>query len=251
MRDNIGVSFEALDRNVSTEVYDASAVNEDLWGQIYDMHLASLQKLVGSERAIEIVGQDRQRYVNTRVDPEILVRDGLWNPGLFRDVTVAVTTIEDEVNVGSRRLVNSVITANNASPPLARIKMWTPPSMRLPKIGGRRYVHLRESVTDREFFGEKVVSGISLAGLYFALGERHDRQIVASYDFPGDPADLELTQLRRLIGFDKEASSGSISGFEGGMVRATKTVREVKEQILAIYGMNEAIESVKFARVSA
>jgi len=225
--------------DVTTIVYDAEAVPVTIWNRLQSIHRDSLRSHVPQGewgRMDEIVSWGQPaRYRETRINPNILVHEGIWNPQLFKDVLVAVTFDHTHQPVGG------VITENNTSasaPRLAReklqlplddngvigrterrIKMHLPTWVPFPYIGGKRIVHFREGYVHPDVqpeinWGEQT-SGFILAGLVVALEEYRARQLLAAYAASHDPADTELTQTVRLINARKTGDqSHQIPGYD-------------------------------------
>lgn len=239
-----------------TVVYDElESVPRDIWRQLQRVHHESLlAKLPRSDwsRADHLVRiTDLRTYMERRVDPNKQAGQDGWNKEqIFRKPLLAVALD------GSTQVVGGVLTANNTSGSKGKsdliwkaeawAKMLTPPGLELPKVGGRRVVHLREAYVQpglQEALDVEddttVVSGLTLMGISKSLVRRSPEQWLAGYIVPADPIDSELTDLTWALDMGRTGERpNTISGFKEGtsLVRVAARVGHVIQTIVEMPG---------------
>lgn len=249
-----------------TVVYDSALVPEDIWVEAQKVHRESLLSRLPSDqsdRADVLVGWgDFNKYKGTRVDPNLLVGNGWNDDQLFRRTKFAA--IYDR----SSQLVGGVLTADNSSAdflpkPLRPVEYWAKmlikPGVPLPKVGNRRYFHLREAYTRPDVQPELavdedtlVVSGIALAGIFYSVKEANERQRMVAYEVPTDPADSELTAITAILGMSTAGynRSHTLPGYTDELVRVQAPIRNVVSRILEMSGAKPALDGIKNYRLS-
>lgn len=250
-------------------LYDAKAVPGEVWRALQLVQRDSIRANLEEEqwdKADRLVRmQDFKTYRKRRVNPNRQRgRDGWNKKQIFRKPLVAVTFDR------SNQVVGGVLTANNTSGsddlpgPLWRAEAWgkmlTPPGRDVPKLGGKRYVHLREAYSHPEAQlplevdeGLIVVSGIEVVGAYHSFQERDPRQKATAYRVLGDPADRGMVVLTDAL--DMQPTGGrpnTIPGFSEGstLERVQTEIGHLLGQILLMSGAAEAINGVELARVT-
>ncbi len=250
-------------QDFSIEIYDAAEVPEELWAALQDIHNESIRAGLPMDkwpRADVITRKyDLPTYVERRVRPQLQSgRDG-WNDQLFRDPLVAV------VHDSSNQPVCGVVTTNNTSasdrtPALLRkpemwLKMVIPPDIRVPKFGGKRYVHFREAYVHPDAQhtldtrdGTVVVSGIALSGLYYSLHQRDQTQITAAYVVRGDPADYQMEYITAALGMHQTGfkAPNSLPGYkpDAPLVRLQRELADMAEDISEMPGANQVLGGI-------
>ena len=187
-------NFNGMD-GYKTIVYDTDVVPDYLWQAAQRVQRESLRALLPAAeqaRADSLVKMnDFKTYRDTRVDPNQLVGKGWNDDQLFRRPKFTATFDR------SNQLVGGVLTADNSSSrlPLPKslrpaeywAKMLLRPGISVPLLGNRRYVHLREVFThpdaqeNLEDADTAIVSGIALAGIYYAIAQANHQQLLVAY----------------------------------------------------------------------
>ena len=199
-------------------------------------------------------------YKASRVEP-VPGKNGMNGNQIFRRPTVSVM-------FSTASIVGASVTADNTSasnvtpglfkPIKSRLKMSVPPSWRVPLLGGKRYVALRESYgktaaqpqpTIEE--GLTVVSGIAVATLHRSLLYRHPDQILTAYLADGDPLDQSMVDLTKALGMLTTEVPGTLKGYTEShkTLRAAKRVGDVMEAIEGMAGA-DVIERIPVIRIS-
>ncbi len=247
---------------LNTVIYPAEEVTDGMWQELQLIHNQSLKARMPAnewERADIITKQnDLKAYSSSRRNPNTLIGNG-WSKGqLFSKALVAIT-------YDFTTPISGVLTANNTSSSdrysnkiqfiESWVKMLSPPSIPIPKIGNRRYVHLREAYVHPDYRGGldvgdnlNTVSTIALAGVYHSLNLRHEKQKVVAYVIPNDLADEELSQITRLIGMKSTSEEiNNLNGYnkEAKLVRVQQQVSEVMHNIIMIPDVKEIISRIK------
>jgi hypothetical protein len=245
-------NFNGL-RELNTTIWDASAVPNEVWDTLQQLHKESIRSHLPREdwdRADLLTRQsDPDVYRASRVNPNSLVGHEFRADQLFRRVMVAIT------HDTSGEPISAMLTANNASASLLPerlrpaeywAKMMTPPAINIPIIGGKRYVHIRETYTHPD--AQKpfevphnilAVGGLSLINLYFSLMQRRPEQPTSAYYASGDPADNELRGLTRILKMHiTNESPMTAKGYDrdSKLVRVQEDVRQLLENIIRLPG---------------
>ena len=244
-----------------TVVYDAPAVPPELWLSLQTVELESIKARLPQEewgRAATLVNLGNlAAYRHTRVNLMSLVGKEWNSDQLHRQAQVTVTFDREDP-------ISGILTSNNTSadhlPKWLRpveywAKMLVPPGIELPTEPGRmvshkRHVHVRsayvmpgvqESLTSGESESPtSEVSGITLVGLYHALGVRHSEQPLAIYPVPDDPADSEMLDLTKAIAAQPTGDSrpNRLPGFRKGstLQRVQANVGRTRTRIEELVG---------------
>lgn len=232
--------FTALNRS-RTVIYDAGAVPDTMWEHAQELHGESLRALLPVDEhhrvdAIVHTGNP-EAYRDSRIDPNILVGNDWNDDQLFRRPKFVAT-------IGPRgNLKAGMFTADNSSarastpkllrPAEYRTKMLLPPGLPVPVVGNRRFLHLREVFADPHL-PNRDRTALALSGLYHATADARQKQPIAAYVIPTDPADLELTRMAEMLGMiETDQRPHSFQGYseEAEVVRVQASVKEVRDRI--------------------
>jgi hypothetical protein len=236
-----------------TTVFDVEAMEDEEWHAAQQVQYEDIKSHLDKsewDRAATLVRLgDLPTYIERRVHPDIQAgKDGWTKEQIFRKpLFAAVLTGEDELVCGVLTEDNSSGTAGASEKVWqreAKIKMFLPPGIPLPKIGNRRYVHGREVFVHPDYQealagvdGQDVLSGIVLLGLYHSLARRWEKQRFAAYIVRGDPADATLVKLADVLNMQEtQYPVKPAPGFKDGteltrvltpVWRATETIRDI------------------------
>lgn len=255
------INFNDLD-GLRTEVLDAREISDDTWWALQDAHNTSLQARLPLDewgRAhLAASTHSNFSYRRSRIDPDLLVGNSWVENQLFKDSQIAV------VSNAANEVVGGVVTANNTSvnpglpgllqPLMLRAKMYTPPGLHMPVVGGKKYVHIREAyvrpdaqtpldIRNREGINE--VSGIVLLGLWHSLRKRHENQQAAAYVIPKDPMDGELTGIVQVLGMQQTGHRPcTLPGFKENaqLVRVQSRVGDLLARIGNLLDQHVSVE---------
>jgi hypothetical protein len=227
-----------------TSVYDAAAVPQEVWEGLQDVHHESLKAQLPEERwgeADRLVHLgDPENYINSRVDPNILVGNAFNADQIFRRPLVAVT------RDSNGEIIGGVVTADNSSASLPlpsslrqfeyRAKMALRPGLPVPLVGNKRYVHIREVYTHPDLLdpNDELIHMATLSGIYHSLADRRRAQYAAVYVFPRNPIDTELTlvstRLQMLAAGEQKHALPSYDR-EDKLIRARRNVGAILDLI--------------------
>lgn len=251
---SLAESVRFPDEPVHVALRNASVVQDKFWQLLQRRQYDAMRTLgVEHERASQIVRlDDPMGYASSRKDPNLNVGDRWRARQLFAQPSVAVVRLSGKIAAG-------IVTANNTSSSVegrgvvgnalayaeTRAKMLTPPALDMvPKVGGKKYVHLREVYfADHEYEDDGV--GIALIGLYRALELRHRKQPLAAYKVD-NVADAEMIALTSLVGMRPTGSSQeNMPGYPQNttVIRMQGTVGDAMERILEFPGAQAAIDA--------
>lgn len=224
---------------LSVSVVGASALTPDEWRDLQFLHRTSIEAISGvePERTADIVSwSDPVRYRETRINPHLLVESGQWNPAVFNKVLVS-RLFEYETPVSAS------VSHDTATGPLMGLKLRMPPWLPAPKIGSRRYAHIREVYSHPDLDTE-----LALVGLWHSLAERHPRQNATAYLYPNDPADQELVSLAATLGMRESSTQNKqITGYESSeLERVLAPVGVLMNEIIERPGLRSAINQTSY-----
>jgi len=247
MSGRLAPNFEKLN-GASITTFEAEAIQPDLLLSLRGIQNAKLRwdlPLEAFQREDEILrSREPSAYIESRMDWNTQAGHDGWNQNqLFRDPHI--TVVFDRFGQPKA----AALTADNTSStlpepvewmngPLMRMKMRTPPSLRVPLLGGRKYVHLREAYEVPEYgYG-----AWTLAAIHRALELRHPKQQLAAYVMPGDPIDAEMAWITRVLRMRRNPSDDRIvlgrPGYRAGATQQRHTVQvgEAMDTIVALPG---------------
>lgn len=151
------------------------SITDNEWQEIQGLEREVFADSIAGQRTPDEIDHylqwgDPAAFIDGRLDPEVAVRQGRLNPGEFAR-PVVVTAHE------GKDLVGYTYLADNTTPPLEKIKMLTPPSWNVPKVGGKRYAWAREMAVHPDY----QYRGIGTVMALLALEMRKPKQPVAVY----------------------------------------------------------------------
>lgn len=224
-------------------VVSPEAIDPDEWRSLQALHLESLCAQPGVERARaeDIVNwHDPLAYAATRLLPELLVKSGVWNEQIFRHIRVGI------VYDGNQPVAGHVVQ-DATSPSLPKwlgpmrslestVKMSIHPALPVPKFGGKRIVHWRESYTHPDFGLE-----VAVAGLWHVLEEKHPNQKLRAYIYPADPSDAQFRSLCREVRLNRfGAQTKSLKGYmDNHLVTVGEKVGTTQSNIVRLIGYDD------------
>ena len=235
---------------LSSVVYDAAAVPDEVWYGLQNVHHKSLKADLPREewdRAAKIVKLgELAHYRASRINPGILVGNEWQGDQLFRDPQVTVMYENGEVIGG---VTTSINTSGDRLPePLRPIerhaKMLVPDGWNVPLIGDSKYTHIRDVFVHPDLRPEddtsdnRAANRVALTGLWQSLQYRHLEQGITAYVLPDDPADRSMVALTQAMGMTgSEGRAGNtLPGYrpDSSVRRVTGTVRTATTRIQTI-----------------
>ncbi|HVC36128.1 MAG TPA: hypothetical protein VNE40_01615 [Candidatus Dormibacteraeota bacterium] len=172
---------EPKNEQLSWRVVPPEALGEDEWravqGLMRDAFTADLAFKVGLRGVNRLTNWAEPDYFReSRLNPQVAVQKGDLHPGNFQNLLVTLAYEGNEP-------VGYLYSADNTSghkPSTRWLKMHTPPSLPLPKIGSRKYAWQREIAVHPDLRQQ----GIAHVLGYLSLAERHPKQPVTAYVWP-------------------------------------------------------------------